>query len=94
MVRLQRLTGARPGEICSLRPLDLDTSGDVWRYIPEKHKTSHRGRERIILIGPRGQSILRPYLLRAADAFCFSPQESERKRLLQQTENRTTMGIK
>ncbi len=34
MVRLQRLTGARPGEICNLRPCDLDRTGDVWLYVP------------------------------------------------------------
>ena len=30
MVRLQRLTGCRPAEVCLLRPCDLDRSGDVW----------------------------------------------------------------
>jgi hypothetical protein len=34
----------------------------------------------VIFIGPRAQEILRPYLLRAADAFCFQPAESERRR--------------
>lgn len=29
MVRLQRLTGMRPAEVCLLRPCDLDRSGDV-----------------------------------------------------------------
>ncbi|MCO6046366.1 hypothetical protein NG895_20905 [Aeoliella sp. ICT_H6.2] len=30
MVRIQRLTSARPGEICSMSPVDIDTLGDVW----------------------------------------------------------------
>ncbi len=34
MVRFQRLTGARPGEVCQLRPCDVDWSGDVWEYRP------------------------------------------------------------
>src|SRR5262245_17222821 len=34
MVRLQRLTGSRPGEICQLRPCDVDTSSPVWEYRP------------------------------------------------------------
>ncbi|HWA99288.1 MAG TPA: site-specific integrase [Pirellulales bacterium] len=80
MVRLQRLTGARPDEICRLRPCDIDRSGDVWVYTPPSHKTAHRGHKRRIFIGPKGQEILRQYLLRPGEAFCFSPAESEAKR--------------
>jgi len=80
MVQLQRLTGARPGEICSIRPADVDTSTDVWVYSPERHKTLYRGHARKVFLGPRAQDVLRPYLLRPAEAFCFSPGESERKR--------------
>ena len=32
MVQFQRLTGARPGEVCILRPCDIDMSSDVWSY--------------------------------------------------------------
>ena len=81
MVKFQRLTGARPGEICTIRPCDVDTSGDVWRYRPESHKTEHHDRERVICIGPKAQDVLRPYLLRDKTAYCFSPAESERRRL-------------
>lgn len=80
MVRLHRLTGCRPGEICQLRPIDVDRSGEVWAYRPETHKTEHHGRERVVFIGPQAQEILKPYLLRAADAHCFVPAESEQKR--------------
>jgi integrase len=80
MIRLQRLTGMRPAEVCSLRPRNVDTSGDVWVYAPATHKTAHHGKPRVVAIGPRGQAILRPYLLRGADAFCFSPRQSELKR--------------
>lgn len=80
MIRFQRLTGCRPGEVCILRPCDVDTSGDVWTYRPESHKTEHHGRERQIPIGPKAQVILRPYLLRAKESYCFSPSDSERKR--------------
>lgn len=81
MVRLQRFTGCRPGEVCSIRPMDVDRSGEVWTYIPEHHKTEHHGKARIICIGPRAQEILRKYLLRPADAYCFSPADSEKQRL-------------
>src|SRR5262249_12070837 len=58
MVRLQRYTGARPAEVCILRPCDLDRSGDVWLYRPQTHKTQHHGRDRVILIGPMAQEVL------------------------------------
>jgi integrase len=90
MVRFQRYTGCRPAEVCVVRPCDVDTSGDVWIYRPESHKTEHHGRERVICIGPRAQDVLRPYLLRAADSFCFSPTDSERKRLSARHEARKT----
>jgi integrase len=90
MVRFQRYTGCRPSEVCILRPSDLDRSDDVWRYQPAHHKSEHRGLNRVIAIGPQAQDILRPYLLRDQTAYCFSPQESERKRRVAQHETRTT----
>lgn len=90
MVQFQRLTGCRPAEVCIIRPCDLDTSGDVWLYRPESHKTEHHDRERIICIGPRAQDVLRPYLLRPADSYCFSPVDSERKRLAELHDRRRT----
>lgn len=80
MVRFQRLTGCRPGEARILRPVDIDRSGDVWLYRPRSHKTEHKDRTRVIFIGPKAKEILLPYLLRDADAYCFSPSESEKLR--------------
>lgn len=80
MVQFQRLTGCRPGEVCNLRPCELDRSGDIWIYQPAMHKMEYRDRPRIITVGPRSQNILRPYLLRPENWFCFSPKESEQKR--------------
>jgi len=80
MVMVQRLTGCRPGELLAMRPGDIDRTTDPWTYRPAHHKTQHRGKDRVIYIGPKAQDILRPYLLRPADAFCFSPADSEAKR--------------
>jgi integrase len=80
----------RPAELCQLRPCDLDRSEAVWHYMPEKHKNIYRNIERIVSIGPRGQEILRPYLLRPENAYCFSPAESERQRRALLTETRKT----
>ncbi len=76
MIRVQLLTGARPGEVCKLRPMDVDRSGEVWVYIPASHKTEHHGRSRKLYLGPEAQAVLRPYLLRGADACCFSAIDS------------------
>lgn len=90
MVRFQRLTGARPGEVCHLRPCDVDRSGDVWEYRPATHKTQHRGRQRVIYIGPKAQAVLLPYLLRDTQADCFQPVESERNRHAEMRAKRMT----
>jgi integrase len=76
MARLQLLTAARPGEVCAIRPRDVDRSDpSAWLYRPESHKTEHHGRERVIVIGPRGQEVLRDWLDRDPDLYCFSPAE-------------------
>ncbi|MDY0169431.1 MAG: site-specific integrase [Thermoguttaceae bacterium] len=90
MIRFQRYTGARPGEVCAVRPGDVDRSGEIWTYVPGRHKGEHHGRRRIVCIGPKAQAILQRYLLRPADAYCFSPRESEEKRLAALHEQRKT----
>lgn len=87
LARFQLFTGCRPDEACRLRPLDLDvTNPACWIYRPGseeahgEHKTAHHGHERLILIGPRAQELLRPYLGTKLDAYCFSPREAERQR--------------
>ena len=90
MIRFQRLTGSRPQDVCNLRPCDIDKTGDVWLYSPEHHKNEHHGKSRVIAIGPKAQDVLRPYLLRAEEACCFSPIESEKKRRETQHEERAT----
>jgi integrase len=58
MIRLQVLTGLRPGEVCRLRLPELDRSGPVWFYRPAQHKTTHRERERVVAVGPRAQGVI------------------------------------
>jgi integrase len=90
MVRLQRLLGCRPGEVCMMRPCDIDRTAEVWEYRPASHKTEHHGRQRVIFIGPKAQQILLTYLLRDAQAFCFSPAESDIKRKAMMRASRKT----
>jgi integrase len=90
MVELQQATGMRPGEVCIMRPADIDRGGDVWEYRPVAHKNANREQDRIVYIGPKGQAILRPYLLRDSEAFCFSPAEVVAKQLAARHASRKT----
>jgi integrase len=62
LVRFMRLTGARVGEACILRPCDLDRSGPAWVFRPAHHKTAHKGKSRVIAVGPKAQEVLWPWL--------------------------------
>jgi integrase len=91
MVRVQRLTGMRPGEVCRMTAAELDMSGDVWVYRPSKHKTAHHGRARVVSIGPRAQAIIRAYLTaHRLTAPLFSPADAEAQRKAIQRANRKT----
>jgi integrase len=90
MVRIQRYTGCRPGEVCAMSWDQIDKTGAVWLYRPRDHKTALRGHDRIIPLGEPCQSILSKYNHRAPDAPIFSPRESESHRLQRQRERRAT----
>ncbi len=76
MIRLQLLTGMRPGEVTAMRLRDLDTTGEVWRYIPASHKTEHHGRMRVIYFGPKAQGVLRPFVSNDPDRYLFRPSDA------------------
>jgi integrase len=87
MVELQRVTALRSTEVCRLRGAEIDTSGEIWEYRPAQHKTRHRGKERVVFIGPRGQELLKPWLKPDPMAFLFSPREAmeERRRIVRES---------
>lgn len=78
MIQLQRLTGARAGELVIIRPVDIDTSGDVWLYTPKHHKTQNYGHSRTLYMGPQARAVLRPFLENRTDlhAYLFDPREA------------------
>lgn len=81
LIRLQQLTGARPGELLELRPCDIDTSGPVWCACLDSHKTDHHGRERNLFFGPKAQVVLRPFVVdRLPWAYVFNPMEATKER--------------
>jgi integrase len=97
MTRLQLLTGMRPGEVVVMRGMDLEAHGKVWAYRPGsdagpygKHKTAYRGRTRVILIGPRAQKVLRPWLRANLGEYLFQPRETMEEYWEERRRNRKT----
>jgi integrase len=81
MVRLQRFTGMRPGEVRLLSAAEIDRSGKVWVYQPDAHKMAYLDRGRFVPIGPRGQEVLEPHLSGAkGDTVLFSPVQAREER--------------
>lgn len=77
MVDLQWWTGMRSSNICTMRPGDIKRDGEVWEYRPRQHKTQHHDHDLVVMLGPRAQKIIAPFLDRADKSFLFSPRESE-----------------
>ncbi len=77
MIQLQRLTGMRSGEVATMRGCDISTSGHVWVYTPDQHKTAWHGHDRRVYLGPKAQAIAKPFLKADLQAFLFSPAEAE-----------------
>ena len=90
MLRLQLITGMRPGEVIRMRAADLDMPGKLWAYTPSSHKTEHLGRRREIPLGPKAQEIIQPFLTLDRDKFLFSPAEAEAERSGQRRLERKT----
>jgi integrase len=69
-----------------MRAFDIDMSGLVWEYRPQRYKTQHHNgdgspdRDRVVYLGPRAQAILKPYLTLKVGDYLFSPAHSEAER--------------
>ncbi len=90
LVQFQRLTGCRPGEASAVRRCDIETSGDVWLFTPAQHKSRHKGKARIIAIGPKGQELLKTYFTADASDYLFSPRRAAEEHNAARTANRRT----
>lgn len=73
MLELLEMTGMRPGEACRARPSDIDMTGEIWLYRPHKHKTKHRGKKRVVPLGPRAQELLKAWAPAEPVRYYFSP---------------------
>ena len=90
MIQLQLVTGMRPGEVTIMRGCDITMSGSVWEYTPASHKTEHHGRQRIVMLGPKAQLILREFFRSDITAYLFSPVDARMEFDEQRRENRKT----
>lgn len=91
MMGIHWLTGTRSSNICDMRSCDIDMTGDVWIYVPAKHKTAWKKRNLFIVLGPQSQAILQPFIARKQpDEYLFSPRESAEWKSGQRWENRKT----
>ena len=70
MVRVHRLCGARPDEICQLNWQGVEQCGKVLVFRP-RHKNEWRNKPRVVVFGPKAQAILEKY---RGDGYVFSPQ--------------------
>jgi len=97
MIQIQLLTGMRPGELCRMRPYDIDRSSKVWIYKPQAvdesqydHKTDYLGYSKLITIGPKAQGVLAKYFFRSPFDYCFKPADSDAQARQRRHKNRKT----
>jgi integrase len=92
MVRLQSLTGMRPGEVCIMRGCDLNMAVTPWEYVPQTHKTDYRedDRGRTIYLGPEARAIVREWLKPDLTQYLFNPAETMAEFFTERHENRAT----
>jgi integrase len=93
MVLFAYSTGARPGEVCALKPCHLDRSRTPWIYSvpPDANRTEHRDQDRKVYIGPKAKKILAPWLEAIApEEHVFSPIRAEQLRQKARRDTRKT----
>ena len=78
MVAVHFATGCRPENVCRMRPREVQTTGEVWMWRPERHKTQWRGAALVMFLGPQAQQALAGRMDRP-DVWCFSPRDAVRE---------------
>ena len=90
MAQVQLLTGMRPGEVCQLRPCDLDMTSPVWLFRPAQYKSRHRDKPRVVAVGPRAQRLLTAFTPAEPTDYYFSPRRVVAGLLAERAANRKT----
>ena len=64
---------------CDISPAMARIAGSILHgsvaYVPSDHKTDWRDIAKLVLLGPKAQAILRPWLDREPTSYLFSPRE-------------------
>jgi integrase len=90
MVRLQLASAMRPGELVIMRACDLNMSGAVWEYRPGSHKGEHHDQSKVIMLGPKAQEIIRPFLSLDIAGHLFSPRRAVAEQTAERRSDRKT----
>ena len=56
------LTGQRVETVLRATAKEFDTSAVPWKFVPTMHKTTWRGHDLTVLVGPRARKILQPLM--------------------------------
>ena len=59
----------------------IDRTGELWLYSPDRHKTDELGKVREIPLGPKAQEVLKPWLKADPAAPLFSPIEATERQV-------------
>jgi integrase len=71
-VRVQRLTGMRPGELLGMTVEAIDRSDPtMWLYRPEHHKTEQHELDRVVRIASKAIEIPAPWILQTGSGRLF-----------------------
>jgi len=82
LVELLRITGMRPSEACRMTLGQIDRSGPLWKYEPTRHKLSHKGKGRLLLLGETAQAVIVAHLggrVLGPDEPLFSPRRQRQE---------------
>jgi len=90
MVRIQRATGMRPGEIFRMKWEDIDTTDFPWLYLPPEHKTDHHDIEKAVPFTRYCQKVLERYKDTPQDEIIFSPRRTVREQAELRSQKRKT----
>ncbi len=86
MIDLAILTGCRPGELVSLTSEMIDQSDPTaWVAVLTDHKMRHKGKQRALVFGLRGQEILAKYMTGKPSAKLFPIQRATFSNRLKKT---------
>lgn len=95
MMRLQALTGMRPGEVCAMKWEDIDRTpvriedAVCWTYRVREAKTAHHGHETVYPLTPAAQELLQDFD-DGSTSYVFSPQRAMQERREDLRARRTT----